>query len=461
MKLNEENRISFVKFHFEKFSKIMQESADLTIELVNKMNNSIFEIKAEDDLKLFDERFNFLYKRNERIPREDFINYDIYRRNLEKILYSSQAPSDREIDETTDLTDISFNDDKEKLIDNFFKDIRSKQDEVSIDDLGNIMENLYNNLPFSKTLIDRFLVVYKNTLSINIPNYQNFYHLSNIMLSVINNIDMNNDYFEMNFAIIYISEKTNYINPDNKMNKIYLCSLIYKNKQLTNKSYWLKLIEIKINSMTNQKVAREYKNKEENNNKNYDSYFSLNKVKNLFIQSNKKIDTKETVPQHVYDNIRNNEVVSALREYIPHFANFNLDVSIAIDIIVDLSLKYNFSKDKVSFFISLLNSNLFTIKNKSLCKNVDINKIFFNRAFKKYLSLNDHVLTTMAFSFKYLNSNDHINILLLNKTYNKKLMKILYKNILYKYHNMDTKFRLQLWSNILKIVTINIILEFS
>ena len=128
---------------------------------------------------------------------------------------------------------------------------------------------------------------------------------------------MNNDYFEMNFAIIYISEKTNYINPDNKMNKIYLCSLIYKNKQLTNKSYWLKLIEIKINSMTNQKVAREYKNKEENNNKNYDSYFSLNKVKNLFIQSNKKIDTKETVPQHVYDNIRNNEVVFELK-------NFNL-----------------------------------------------------------------------------------------------------------------------------------------
>jgi len=89
MKLNEENRISFVKFHFEKFGNIMEEFNSCSKDLSNRLNNSFVEINAEDDLKDFDEKFNFKYKNNERIPREEFLNYDIYRRNLEKILGST------------------------------------------------------------------------------------------------------------------------------------------------------------------------------------------------------------------------------------------------------------------------------------------------------------------------------------------------------------------------------------
>lgn len=86
MKLNEENRISFVKFHFEKFGKIMEEFSLSSFELSNRLNNSFVEINAEEDLKDFDERFNYKYKNNERIPKEEFLNYDVYRKNLEKIL---------------------------------------------------------------------------------------------------------------------------------------------------------------------------------------------------------------------------------------------------------------------------------------------------------------------------------------------------------------------------------------
>jgi hypothetical protein len=86
MRLNEENRISFVKFHFEKFGKIMEEFSLSSFELSNRLNNSFVEINAEEDLKDFDERFNYKYKNNERIPKEEFLNYDVYRKNLEKIL---------------------------------------------------------------------------------------------------------------------------------------------------------------------------------------------------------------------------------------------------------------------------------------------------------------------------------------------------------------------------------------
>jgi len=86
MKLNEENRISFVKFHFEKFGKIMEEFNLSSFELSNRLNNSFVEINSDEDLRDFDEKFNFKYKNNERIPKEEFLNYDIYRKNLEKIL---------------------------------------------------------------------------------------------------------------------------------------------------------------------------------------------------------------------------------------------------------------------------------------------------------------------------------------------------------------------------------------
>ncbi len=94
MKLNEENRISFVKFHFEKFGKIMEEFNSSSSELSARLNNSFVEINAEEDLKDFDEKFNYKYKNNERIPKEEFLNYDIYRKNLEKILgTNSNVPS--------------------------------------------------------------------------------------------------------------------------------------------------------------------------------------------------------------------------------------------------------------------------------------------------------------------------------------------------------------------------------
>ncbi len=260
LKLTEENRISFVKFHFERFAKCLEEYNNAQVELVSRMNNALVEIKEDEDMKLFDEKFNFLYKNNERIPREEFLNYDIYRRNLEKLMAANIHLSESHHEETNEVSNEKLSD-KEKLVDIVFNEIRIKDDEIAIEDLGVIMNNLNNNLSFSKLLIDRLLVVYKKKLSINIPNYQNFHHLSNILLSVINNIDMNNEFFELNFAIIYISEKTYYLNPNNKTNRIYLCNYISKNKLISNRSFWVELIEIKICSMVEQRIDKENKYK--------------------------------------------------------------------------------------------------------------------------------------------------------------------------------------------------------
>jgi hypothetical protein len=174
------------------------------------------------------------------------------------------------------------------------------------------------------------------------------------------------------------------------------------------------------------------------------------------MKENKKVESNIVYTQ-IYDQVKSNEAATVVKEYIPHFSNFNFDVSEAIDIIVELSGKYNYDKDKVSYFISLLNSNMFSIKNQlskltKLVEIVDYDNIYMNKSFKKYSYLNDNIMTTFAYSLKYLKLKDYANILLINKNFNKKLSKIVYKNVLFKYHNMNSKVRFSIWGNILKIV---------
>jgi hypothetical protein len=466
LKLNEENRISFVKFHFEKFSKLIEEHTTNTTDLYNRLHNSLVEIKIEDDLKLFDEKFNYLYKNHERIPKEEFMNYDIYRRNMDKLITSHFIQNENTAAESDlDASIITTQDDKKTFIDKFFKDMTNRDAEISMEDLSIVIDNICNNIEFSRLFIDRLLIIYKNVISVRVPNYQNFHHLSHILLNIANNTDIRSEYFGINFAIIFIAEKTYYLNPENKLNKIYLCSIIGRNKFISSKNFWTSLIDIKINTAIDKRLNSEARkmhttsasmntNIDKNKSGYLDSFGS--RMKFLF-QSNKdkNKDIRESIPSHTYTEIKINEAGTVLHNFITHFANFNFDVSTAIDIIVEYSTKYEFDKDKVSYYISILNSDMFTIKNKnSLEKDIDIHSIYFNRDFKKYMSLNDNVISIFAYAFRYLKNDDYANILCLNKTFNKKLTKILYKNILLKYHNMDNNMRLKLWSNLLKVVNI-------
>lgn len=88
IKLNEENRISFLKFHFEKFGKYFDEFNNLSKNFSIRFSNYANQINIDEDIKEYDEKYNYKYKNNTRIPREEFLNYDLYRKNLENFLES-------------------------------------------------------------------------------------------------------------------------------------------------------------------------------------------------------------------------------------------------------------------------------------------------------------------------------------------------------------------------------------
>jgi hypothetical protein len=456
LKLTEESRISFVKFHFEKFAKLIEEHTHSTNELLSRLNNSLVEIKIEEDLKLFDEKFNFLYKTHERIPREEFLNYDIYRRNMDKLITSHFIQNDSTGESDLDTSVISTQDDKKSFIDRFFRDIRTKDIEISMDDITFIIDKVCSSTDFSKMFVDRLLTIYKNAIYVSIPNYQNFFHLSNILLNISSTLEVGTESFGINFAVIFIAEKTYYVNPENKLNKVYLCSILSKNRALFNKSFWTALLDIKITNDIDKKVYNEARKMHSSASisttldKNKPGYFDRMK---FFLTPSKKINHKENIPAPIFNDIKTIEATNILSIFIMHFANFNFDVSTAIDIIVEYAAKYDIDKDRVSYLISSLNSNMFSIRNKSNLQGfIDINNVYFNRDFKKYMSLNDNVISIFAYTFRYLKNEDYLSIVCLNKTFNRKLSRILYKNILLKYHNMDKTIRLKLWSNLLKVV---------
>ena len=189
---------------------------------------------------------------------------------------------------------------------------------------------------------------------------------------------------------------------------MYLCMLLSKNELFSSRVFWTELIEKKVNKLildNNLNSASVEKGSDKNlfdfpplvkEGKNI-----LNGMKSAFknffkneedqINENKLRSQKNLEKEKLFQEQKfkkQSEVFNVLKEFIPHFANFDFDVSLAIDIIVEEATKYEFSKDKISFFVTYLNSSVFTIKNNKFYKNAIKTKGTYS--FEKLLSKVKH-----------------------------------------------------------------------
>ena len=65
--------------------------------------------------------------------------------------------------------------------------------------------------------------------------------------AVLLNKEIQRNLFEINFAVIYIAEKTFYQKEENPFYKRYLCKLISEsNEYIKSKEFWFKLLQIRI-----------------------------------------------------------------------------------------------------------------------------------------------------------------------------------------------------------------------
>jgi hypothetical protein len=466
-------------------------------------------IQIDEDMKYFYDKFRV--QGSQRFPREEFVSFDVFKKlndgmensfSLRSSIESLGGTSSnggnsintspvhnrskfgRSI--TMDVINlanvqedyyfvpdsVNYSETYQKsLIEDFIKQIYSIH-EVEVEIMGKVMEILYNNNQFAKSLVDTIFTCKKAQFH----NVHNLQHLANILNTISLNLDhTGHENYELNFGIIYLAGVIYYTADTKYFNKIYLCSLLSKNKLYSTRSFWLDLIEYKLISRVQTTLHHtEVKILSTDVKDNILGNFG-NKLKNLFGNEKEK-DSKEREKDtpiisyllsksieiaKIYERLPANKRYLAdkivliklneiIKEFITYFANFNYDPSEAIDLIVEISTKYKVTKDKISYFVTMLNSYMFSIKNSN----------FIKKKTKKPLpSLQKPVeFKTQLFllGLNYLPHADIVNVLCTNKAITSKISKKVYKRLLNS--GITLKQRLEIWQSLLNIVNISLIL---
>ena len=482
IKDNEEKRINFLSFHLEKFIAILNEEK-ISIETVlnglkedensdNNKKNSLT-VKLNEDIKLYQEKFNFVYKPGLRLPHEEIVLYDIYRRNIESIISYNKRFNYKNIG-LLNLDEGNINNSTLFEYNQRFFDFDKSTERMTLDQNDSIIyKNIFDDKPinFNHKLFSLFETKLKNDSKFAITiidkmlrehfmpklNYQfkikdNF----NCLVQLLNDIALNKDIsdysnksFEINFAIIYIAEKVFFI--DENQNRKYACSILAEKCHIfRDKDFWENLFEYKMNTiiknLVNKEMENEAKTKEKIKEKEKDKLKPIDKVKGAmkFLadigtgivskNSNKKIDTLKTKKEK---EVRYKILISFLKEFVNHFPNFNLDMPICNDIVMDISTKYDLDKSEVIFLINFINSNMYSIRNSNLKKKVKskylINKINDINNIKQR-----HLLLILNSCFMFLSPKDYLNLICVNKFYHSLSEKTIYKYLYLK--NTNSKF---------------------
>ena len=484
---------------------IFTKSQPSYIEKLDKIGNNI---QISRDMILYDEKFNYYNDYQKRFLLEKFLDYRKFSKNLNRRTYSMENPTTNNSAGDTTLNYLfgfitgnsgtintektennvinEANNRKEKINmqvlmlgrnDSSFinKDLKAKNYQTFIKKIlfnsEKINDNEYNDLlnELKKDTnpknyidsIDKFMSVlitfYKQNKIIKISNNDNLNSLSQILNNILNIASKSDQIFEICFMIIFVAETTMYFNPNNTYNKFYLCKLLSKNEIFKSTEFWTKLIDKKIALITEKSVKTEISKREQMQDYEKNEGGMLSYVKNVFM-SNKMKENQELENEILYGQIYEEKLpmstVLTLNEFIYHFSNFNF-VENASGLIIEMSTKYKFDYSFVTYCIAELNSNIFSIKNKGngdvgdTVKKLDYEQLYFNTENKKFKKILDKKLRGIIYSLKYVSVNEIPNLFAINKNYNKALKKIIYKNILIKYRDMDIKKHLNIWKIIM------------
>ncbi len=484
---------------FQNINKLLSSENDL----MTKLNKIADNIKVNRDIILYDEKFHY-HSNRKRFLLEQFLDFKKFKKN--NLDNKNNTPdSNNNINQAIGnifgflrLNNNSNNDNnnlgeynnhpegqlkkdiREKILnlgnnnDSFIeKDDKAKKDSLFLKQLlfskEKINDTDYNNyltntLKQNDNNLIRFMSVlityYRSNRMLKIENYDNLNYLSSILDYVLNSCVKNKKLFDICLMIIFVAEKTMYISEDNMYIKHYLCKILSKNEAFQDSKFWLKLIDTKIEMITEKSVQTEIeqkKEKEKEDDKPNNLMSGLSGFKNYFfsnkIKENQKLEN-EIFARQLYEEKLPIHAVEILEEYMHHFSNYNFDQRKSKDLIVDFSTKYKFDNKYVTFFLAQLNSNSYSIKKQNLSigegeKELDYNKLFFNTDKRKYKKVLDNKIRCLIYSLKFIEIKELPNLLCLNKTYNSALLKIIYKNILMKYSDMDIKTHIYIWKIIL------------
>ena len=478
LKDNEEKRINYLSFHIEKFLSILTEEKNslnsviesaLTNNEIDNKNQSL-RVQLDEDMKFYKDRFNFVYKPNQRFLEEELLVYDIYRRKMEAIINSnklilrninnkkgllvSYLPISIISNTYNNFNNLNIPKETQEYLSKF-SSINLEQNDLLVyksmfdNNPLNINQKLFtsfeskvkNDYKFAQKVIDKIFTDYfrSPTIYYQFNNIEQFNRLADVLINACMNKEIYNKIFELNYGIINIAEK-GFIIEENSKTRKYLCQVLgIKCNIFQSKKYWKALLMHKIDKTLDDFLKIELE-KEGKNTKKESKKIKDEEYKKLVEQKMKEIKEKN--------------LFNIFQEFIIHFPNFNLDMSISNDLVMNVGTHYGLSKEEIKYLVCFMNSNIYSIKSgfQNKIKNIrDLNK--YNSRYYKDNYLLKNINNTNNYRFKklliilnsafyFLNPKDYINIRGVNKFFYENSEKKIYKNIFIKSDKSPLKINL-------------------
>ena len=481
---NEEKRINYISFHLEKYISLIEEQKNsLNAGLISigrsetngKNKLMSFKVKLDEDMKIYQDKFNYIYKSDERFINENFVSYDIYRRTFESIINNTnnliQKGNDLDLFNTpmspfpnmqtssNDYNQNIFSIGNENVVlennDSIIYNNLFSENPVNINKklFSDFLKKLNNNVSFCDEIMNKSLSEYfYKQLYHEFKTIEQFEQMTQILIEISKNKEIHENYLEINFGIILIAEKGFYIDKINNNKKIYLCKAISDDRNsnfFKEKNFWKNLLNYQINktinNYTNKALNEEIQTSKKQVNTNIQNLTSTVKY---IIDIGTGARNLSKLREKKEKEILNKELLKIIKDFVIHFNNFNLDMVYINDIIMEISNIYQLENEQISFLICLINSNMYTIKayDKKIQNNKQIDyyngKISGNNMSKKYLFTNKilytnniklkNLLLSLNSCFMFLEQKDYINIQSLNKFYYSNCQKLIYKQIFIK-----------------------------
>ena len=463
IKNTEKSRIYFIKASVDKYRNFMGQYNNYLNDFITILGTFV-----SDDICQRDEKFymrelsKFINNKTKtRVPEEKFISFNDYyeeiKDNIKKNTFDYELTSENK-------KKTVINDEKEfKLFVNNLLDSLLGEEEINQEQMAKLYFLMKSKKIDTDKLIMDCLLNLKTSSAIQFINLKNMNHLSNIISYItLNNSSNLEKNFELNFKIIFISEKIYYQNKDNN-NKVYLSAILSKNKYYRSKHFWRSIMEVKLAHKLGDHIERLKK-----------LPIPEEKKKGLFSKLGNAIGIKNTLHKtsllsksrilplikdyyevdeskvDIIDKMMIQEMQIIIKDSIPNLFKFNFPANDILDFLSNLSEEYKIPNELFKFLIIYANVSSYTIIKQLPDDEVYNGFSIINFKKKDEISRKAKLIYK---SIPYLTNADFNNLLLCSKQFNMKLKKKIYSYIL-KQKNLDNKIRLMIWQNILGVAKI-------
>ena len=449
----EKTKIHFIHSLLDKFKKYLTDYVamiNIYINDINKFNDKeIGEKENLEQTKSFS-KFKEESTNNIRIPKIEIMSYQNY---CDKIKEKEKIKTEMSNKKRIILNKSIALDEEGK--NNFIKEFLNNlvgENEVEPDKISQIFELLSVSIYDIGKKILNYLLEKKGISSLVFANLQNLEHLANILGYIsLHQSSIFNGQFDLNFKIIFISERIFYRKKLTN-DKIYLNALLSKNKYFRTKQFWRNVLELKLVNILKDHISR-FGNLKIKEKKGIFSKIFSSSQKTGFLEKTrilpliKEYSTLDADQIQLIDKMAVEGMQKIIKDSIPSFANFNFPSEQCLDLIAELSQEYKITKENINFYVTYFNVSSYTIR--KIIPNEKGNTINIYKQFQK-LSDIQKKLKLFRNIVPFLSYTDYNNLLLCSKLFHKKLSKIIYKYIL-KQKNLSNKIRLAIWHNLLGI----------